>query len=422
MREKPLLTAELYKVVRKKRPAVRMMQTTVAVVGILVGWSAITPINESVIHVAKIVPMHGAESSADDSITPNSVISGTVSNVFVIENQFVKKGEILVQLDASEFEIQLKIEQSRADSFRKEIVAKSDRDLLENEKSLTEERELQAQLSNEKREIERLRKEREIKIAKATDERDRLQREFVRFSKLRRQGAVSQSEVDVLETELKGAIREVESVSLPVRASKAFEIQSRIDANVVTRKEAAHVISTEIEALKSKLAVALHEIELWQVKIERCQIRANASGLVSRNNVRKGDYVTPGLLDIALAPDGLMAEAFMPSRLISDVKVGDTASIMFDGVDWLTNGSLPATVVEISPDLVREEVAQGDGSSVLTDGFRVYLELNEEAMQSKWNRIRLGMTGAVEIRTGQQQLATYLLENALGTDWLRPKK
>ena len=112
-----------------------------------------------------------------------------------------------------------------------------------------------------------------------------------------------------------------------------------------------------------------------------------------------------------------MAEAFLPSRLIGEVRVGNSAVIVLDGLDWLVHGVIEAQVKEISPDLIMKKTVLGDGSSEEIDGYRVWLELDQSGSFKRWDSLRLGMTGSVEIKTGEEKLALYLLRQAVGESW-----
>ena len=154
------------------------------------------------------------------------------------------------------------------------------------------------------------------------------------------------------------------------------------------------------------------------MKIKQCEIKSICAGVVSTCLVQVGDWVKPGQLDLRVSQREFKAEAFLPSESIGNVKAADRAVIFLDGISWLMYGSLSASVETISPEVVQQEVVMGDGSTIVVDGYRVWLNLESNEEFDRWASVRLGMTGSVEIQTGKKSLAVYLIEQAIGDGWL----
>ena len=418
MKHKLEMTFEFYRVARDRKPAIKILLSSVLGLLCLGAWASITPIDETVVHTVKIVPRISADQRSNGMLKPSSTTSGKVVEVLVKESQAVKKGEVLIRLDSKEYVIRREQEKEKYERLKKDIEAKQKQLQLANSTHSTEEAELTQQLSKERLTAIRLGDERVIKIKRSAVEMRRLAQELERASRLRKQRAISQSEVDTLRSDYQKAKEDVELAKLPIPESTVVELKLQLKTLNANHKELVHRIRTETLGLQNQLATTAGEIELQEMKIAQCEVVASCDGIISACEMRPGDWIVPGELDIAVSQRGFMAESFLPSALIGNVKEGDRAVISLDGIDWLVNGSLFGNVATISPDLVQQEVVMGDGSSVLVDGYRVWMKLEANEDFRKWDSVRLGMTGSVEIRTGKKQLAIYLLEKAIGNEWI----
>ncbi len=412
------MASDFYRLTRNRRPAIKMLLSSVLGLVALGFWASITPINETVIHAVKIVAKSDAVDKGVGALKPSATISGQVVEILVSESQVVKKGDVLIRVDPTEYLILQKQENEKSASIEEEIEAKGIQLKLAVSTHETEKSELRTQLESENQLAITLASERQIKINLSNVELSRLTKELERNVKLWKQRAVAKSEIDTLSSGVQKAKEDVALAKLPLQDSEVAEIESKLHTLDSCHCERVHQIETETTVLRNQLKAASTEIELLEMKIAQCEIVATRDGLVSQCAIQVGEWVVPGPLNITVSQKGFMAEAFLPSALIGNVKNGDRAAISLDGLNWLINGSLFANVAMISPDLVQEEVVNGDGSTVVIDGYRVWMNLESNEDFGKWDSVRLGMTGSVEIQTGKKSLAIYMLEQAVGNGWI----
>lgn len=405
--------SDFYRIARGKKPAARMLIHVALGLSILLVWASITPINDSVAHLAKIVPRNEVTNAKDGSLNMSTPLSGKVSAVLVSERQKVLKDEVLIRLDTQELQIRRDGEREKIKNLDLEIKAKIQQNELATSTYKTQKAELKAQLEAEKSRVKTLALERSIKIKSANSELKRVTKELSRFKKLIVQKAISRSELDMAETDYLRAKESLALASLPIEESRVAELSSRIESIESGHLETLHEIETTRLVLESRIASAHSEIELLEMRIEQSSIVSPIDGHVSACNISEGDWVSPGMLDVTVSQTGFIAEALLPSQLIGDVKPGDEAKIMIDGIDWMLYGSISATVSSISTELCHEEVPLGDGATQVVDGYRVLFEIESHDFK-KWNSIRIGMTGLVQIETGEKNLAVHLLEKAVG--------
>ena len=412
------VASDFYRLARGRKPAVKMLVQSVVAMSLIVVWASLAPISETVVHSVKIVPKRHAMHLVDGSMTPSSSVSGQVIAVLVKELSSVRKGDVLARLDSGEFSIRREGEVEKIACLEREIESKALEEQLASATHEARKAELLAQINLEKQSHQKLVLERSIRIRKTALELKRLEKDLSRTKKLSNQRAISSAELDMVKADFLRAKEELELAKLPLSESRVAEIESRIEAASSGYKEVAHQIVSEKLSLSSSLAIARNQVAILDLKISQCEIFAPVSGNVSTCDIRVGDWIAPGEISLTISQRGFMAEGLLPSRLIGGVKRGDRATITLDGIDLLINGSLEASVTEISPELCQEEVVAGDGSSHIVDGYRVLMELERNGDFEKWNSVRIGMTGSVEIETGTKKLATYLVEKAFGDDWL----
>ena len=303
-------------------------------------------------------------------------------------------------------------------NLAQEIEAKSIEGELSKATYRNQRAELVAQLDSQKQLDATRTNEQNIKVARLKDELHRATRELNRAEKLVAQRAISKSEFDSIGAEYAEVRQNLALAKLPVEQSLVAEIGMRIETLDSEYQEAVHRIHTEALALQNRLATCRNQVEVFNLKIDQCSVVAPLSGVVSSCVVQPGDWISAGTVGVTVSRAGLMAEALLPSSQIGDVRPGANASIMLDGIEWMSHGLLKGRVMSISTDLCQKEVALGDGSRQIVDGYRVWVELSPDDRFSKWDSVRLGMTGAVEIETENKSLAVYLVEKAIGTNWL----
>ncbi|MDJ0715610.1 MAG: efflux RND transporter periplasmic adaptor subunit [Prochloraceae cyanobacterium] len=152
--------------------------------------------------------------------------------------------------------------------------------------------------------------------------------DWKRYKELVEQGAVEQREVDVKETNYKNAQAEVIATAAQLRSS-----QAQLD-----------YAKTEIETAKAGVVSANARLNQSMVEGEDTEIIAPFDGIISRLNIRKGDYWTPDFLEptgnyqriverlpiIIIAPDEFEVILELPAFQGEKVKPGQRAFIILD--------------------------------------------------------------------------------------------
>ncbi len=139
------------------------------------------------------------------------------------------------------------------------------------------------------------------------------------------------------------------------------------------------------------------------------ELTAPAKGIVK--NIRlntEGGVLRAGeeLMQILPTDSDLIVEAKLRPADVAFIKVGLPVSVKLDAYDYAIFGSLRGAVSYISADTLTEDTRQGE----LTY-YRVQVRINErefKGAQASSIEVRPGLTGSVEIRTGERSVLSYL--------------
>jgi adhesin transport system membrane fusion protein len=228
---------------------------------------------------------------------------------------------------------------------------------------------------------------------------------------LRRNQQMLQLEIDA-STRLseKGLYSEIELSRLKRQANEIeqqiAERQNRFRADA----------NAELLRFEGELAQLRDGLEARRDTYERTVLRASVSGVVKNLRANTiGSAVTPGapLLDLVPVDDQLLFEARLFPGDIAYIHPGQPVTIKLSAFDSQVFGDLKGTVDRISPDTFRDDVK---ATGTAAEGFyRVIVRSDQTEFKTKTRTwpILPGMTGSVEIRTGEKTVMDYLLKPML---------
>jgi HlyD family secretion protein len=136
-----------------------------------------------------------------------------------------------------------------------------------------------------------------------------------------------------------------------------------------------------------------------QTQIEKTYIRAPFSGIISKQDAKVGEAISPSMGLVSLISESYEIEAYIPELNISGVDVKDKARVNLDAFG--TSAEFGAVVIQIDP---AETVKDG----VATYKVRLAFE-NADA------RIKPGMTANIKIETGKKDNVLILPLRAIIT-------
>jgi membrane fusion protein (multidrug efflux system) len=251
--------------------------------------------------VATIYAVHASHfESTDDAyvegqvVTISPQVSALVKTVAVDDNTQVEKGQLLIQLDPTDYEVAL--EQAKATQAA-----------------------MEGKLQQAKSEIDSARASRdeaqaEVEVAKANAANAAA--DYKRFTDLsaRTPGAVSRQQMD-------SAVDAEQSNIAQVKQMAAKSVAA--DAEIATKQ------ATSIAA-DGDLKKAIADVHKAEVNLGYCTIVAPESGKITRKNVEPGTYVQTGEQLFAIVPSKVWVIANFKETQLDRMRLGQSVSIKVD--------------------------------------------------------------------------------------------
>lgn len=233
-------------------------------------------------------------------------VTGHVAKVFVEDNQLVKAGDVLFELDGEDYQALLD------EATSKEVGAKAD---LAAALSVVEQARAQVtvvQANVAQAQAEAARREAELVRAQA---------DLAEYSKAHDSGALSTMEFGKAQTAQQTAQAAVDAAHKAVAAAEAQVGQAR--STLAAREGQVAVAEAQITAAQA--AVERAKLNLSYVKVT-----ASGDGRVTRKSVEPGSYVVPGVPLLAIvAPDMWVTANFKETQL-AQMRAGQKVTVEVD--------------------------------------------------------------------------------------------
>jgi membrane fusion protein (multidrug efflux system) len=331
-------------------------------------------------------------------------VSGHLSSVKVVENQFVKAGDVLAVIDPTDLQIALdearaQVGQAQAqlgaDDPSVPITVASNRSALASARSdLSAAR---AGLSAARRAAEQIR----FELAQASANDKTAQLELQRSLKLVAEGAVSQSDHDLHVNAAAASSASVDALTRALAAaedralqqqaqiasleSRLDEIQTNAPRHVAAREAVASLRLASVDLAKAQLAQA-------EKNLSYTNILAPVSGIVAKKAAAVGDHVTPGQVIFAVSQmDSLWITANFRETQLKAMQPEQPARIHVDALELDLRGTVEsvggATGSRLS--VFPPENASGNYVKVVQ---RIPVRIRLEPGQAGADRLRIGMS------------------------------
>jgi membrane fusion protein (multidrug efflux system) len=331
-------------------------------------------------------------------------VTGTVVAVYVSENQTIKEGDPIADIDP--VDLQIAVDQAKASVAQAEAqlsaedpsvpitqatntsaVATAGSDLQASSASLAAARKDIAQYAAQ------------LAQAQANDRTAQLEKE--RSAKLLAQGAVSQSDFDLRSNTAAATSAAVDALTQSLAASRdrvlqqqaqlaavqdrLTEVKSNAPRQVATRQASVLMRQAALDLAKAQLAQA-------EKNLSYAKIVAPVSGVVAKKSIAVGDHVSPGQLVVAISQlDNLYVTANYRETQLELVHPGLPATVHVDALDLDLHGTVEsmggATGSKLS--VLPPENASGNYVKVVQ---RIPIRIKIDPGQSGVDRLRIGMS------------------------------
>ena len=236
--------------------------------------------------------------STDDAFVEGRIISvaprvsGPVVSLLVDDNEPVKKGDLLLEIDPNDYRV--KLEQAEAKLAEAKAKLKiSTHDVSKNSSNVN-----QALDDTES----------------AKSKLDFATKDFKRYSDMYKTGVVSKQDYDRSSKEF-----EVTTANYRSSTNRKKAMQSELDSSIATTQS----VEAEIKRLEA-------EVEQDKLNLSYTKIYAPADGLIASRNVEAGNYVQTGQPLMAVVPKEVWVVANFKEGQLTHMKPGQKVTVAVD--------------------------------------------------------------------------------------------
>lgn len=236
--------------------------------------------------------------STDDAFVEGRIISvaprvsGPVVSLLVDDNEPVKKGDLLLEIDPNDYRV--KLEQAEAKLAEAKAKLKiSTHDVSKNSSNVN-----QALDDTES----------------AKSKLDFAAKDFKRYSDMYKTGVVSKQDYDRSSKEF-----EVTTANYRSSTNRKKAMQSELDSSIATTQS----VEAEIKRLEA-------EVEQDKLNLSYTKIYAPADGLIASRNVEVGNYVQTGQPLMAVVPKEVWVVANFKEGQLTHMKPGQKVTVAVD--------------------------------------------------------------------------------------------
>ncbi len=268
-------------------------------------------------------------------------VSGQVVKVHIVENQLVKKGDLLAQLDSLDFEARVKQAeaelataqaQSQAATAQVQVVDASSRGGLMSAKAMVSGSaagvgSAAAQIASARATV--MRAETEMRKAKL---------DLERAKELRAANAVPQERLDAMQIAYdssQAAVAQAQAQLAVARESKLSaetrvrEAKGRLDQSAPVDAQLA-VVKAQAELASARVRSAEAALDLAKLQLSYTKIVAPSDGIASKLTVHEGQLLGQGQPIVELVPTANYVIANFKETQIGSMKPGQSARIKID--------------------------------------------------------------------------------------------
>jgi membrane fusion protein (multidrug efflux system) len=333
-----------------------------------------------------------------------SRVAGVVRAVYVKENQRVRAGETLLELDTADLEVLVRQARARVDQAKAALEAASPRVSITETANVAsvagQTSEVSSSLANlaaSKQQIAQIGAQ--LDQARATSNQAELDRQ--RDERLLKSASIAQAEYDrahSVATASAAGVRALEE-ALAAARDRLGEAEARLAAARTKLGEVRSNAPRQVDTERASVEVGTANLELAQAQLAQAELElayarviAPADGFVGKKSVAVGDHVVPGqaLVALVLVQDMWVTANFRETQL-KRMRPGQAAKIHVDAIDVDLTGSVEsiggATGSRLS--VLPPENASGNYVKVVQ---RLPVRVRIDPGQTGFDRLRPGMS------------------------------
>lgn len=342
----------------------------------------------------------------------SSRIDGTITHVYVDNNQFVHVGDPLVDLDPRDYQVTLDQALAQLAQARSMVIAQEPNVPITQVENTTNISSAQAEVANARAAVSVAQRDQEAagaKLAASQANNAKAQADLARYKILIAKEEVSQQEYDQIAAAAKAQAATVTADQASLGSARQVVAQKRALLAQAESKlaqfqhNAPHEVAIRRAAVKSQQAnaqTAEAQVELARLKLSYTRIVAPVAGIVMKRSAEVGAHIAAGqqLLTIAQVDDVWVTANFKETQL-RNIKPGQPATIHVDALKRDFNGyvqDIGASTGAVASVLPPEN-ATGNYVKVVQ---RIPVRIRFKPNQNGLDRLRPGMSVEPEVRIG----------------------
>lgn len=317
-------------------------------------------------------------------------VSGTVLAVRVVDNQAVRAGDVLVELDTTDLEVALAQARAAVVQAEAQVAAETPGVDITQATNLAQVQGADADVENARADAEA--SQRELEQAQANDHLAQLQLE-------RAKRLVAGASMAPAEYDQRAAQAEVARAAVAAGRQRLEGRRTRLAAALSRQREAHQNAPRQLVTREAQVAVRRANLDLARAQLKQAQLNlsyarvtAPADGIVGKKSVNVGDRVQPGQQLLALTQTGeLWVTANFRETQIERMRAGQRAEIHVDAVSRDYAGVIEsfAGATGSRYSLLPPENASGNYVKVVQ---RIPVRIRLEPGQPGLERLRPGMS------------------------------
>jgi hemolysin D len=391
----------------------RIVHGTALLLVVLLGaatlWSALTRADLVVRSAGRVRPVTAPKRifNAGRGDVLSATAGGRVLAVNFREGDEVHRGDVLIKLETERLDNEIAKRRRAIETGEEELMRLQRLDRVQAGHSETAREKAKAELAQALEEVKQAKERQATEVRLAEVEWKTAREEEGRVRRLAAAHAASDQEMIKASASLLEAKVKLDRARLPVDETRVV-----IFRQALALAEKDYQVKHEELALKRGLKqgeVEAARLELAGLEAERKQaiLLAPVDGVVTTGDIKVGDLLEAGKPVMEIAEEkGFRFEAQLPSEEVGQLRVGMPARLKLDAYDYQKYGTLEGTVAFIAPD---SGVPDGHRTPLFT--VRIDLTGNEVGHGNFRGRVKLGMTGQVEIITEQESLLLLFLRH-----------
>jgi membrane fusion protein (multidrug efflux system) len=277
------------------------------------------------------------DAQIDGHIAPVSArVGGTVVNVNVDDNQFVRAGDVLVQLDPTDYRVL--VERAQADLLDAQANARAARTGIPvtHISTSSDVRTAEAGLAAAQQQVVAA----QAQLRDAMAKHNLAVQDVKRFQQLVVKNEISQQRYDTAVTAEQQAAAAVDAARAAVSdaQSRVAEARARL-AGTRTAPQQVSIMRARAGAADAQVARAKAALDQAKLNLQYTTVRAAYTGIVSKKTVEAGQVIQPGQPLMALINlDDLWVTANYKETQLHSMRPGQPATIHVDAFDRDFNG------------------------------------------------------------------------------------